>query len=790
MLKRELIHPETQVKVELCLAHNYIQLTDPSKSAHGTHYDYLSAGKADPEEFFHTHVQRYLTQGYVETEASKSRRVLQVRNGDTPLKYWIIVIDIDLCEVQYGKYPKYGHWIHGGTRKDFDSDTREEALAIYTQQILKKLKEGYTEYYRRENEYTALTDAALATAATKPTTAKTAKKSTPAINPTSSGDTMNSAVKQRYELSEGKSNKFWEIELAGNSHTVNYGRIGTNGQTQIKEFANDAEAKKSHDKLISEKVKKGYQLVSSSDPTPAVTVAPPKPAAKKTAGVSEQPAAKTKSPEATSASSQPNSNVIREVLREIDLNPWEIASVRYRKQGAISRGEPRPFDQKQCCQILGTVQTEQYGWRWRWDLINLPMALTREEAHFWLTAILDNPTRQTPKQVAKDFRNRTFDGNVDFKGLAERLFRRGHHGVDPSIMLPMTALFELSQIVELIRQDPDFSQLPAHQTRYDYRTDVCDGFALYVIPFVEETDLDSIRADVRKEWDPTQTPATYYHSFDGSYYLAAALGMHDESQDVVSRIPDDQYQAKQGEWVDHYQRPQSLIFGLGSAEEMAQEMRRLKLKLRLPRWVRRFLAATEFSALDIVHDTIISETNKEHAANLLDAFTIVHAPEAAESMLDLKLNSKAPAIARDWLSTYVGCAVTGLVETAGGRGKLADAAIQYLREAKALGHADLVEAAVAALPDSDIKAKVTRDVVQHQEKVYQPFDEATTPEWYKQAELDTIATPKVKLPNWALPAVLPPIVVGEHKLNDHQVETIIKLMAKSKLDDPPALIKA
>ena len=30
----------------------------------------------------------------------------------------------------------------------------------------------------------------------------------------------------RYEFSDGKSNKFWQIELSGNSFTTTYGRIG------------------------------------------------------------------------------------------------------------------------------------------------------------------------------------------------------------------------------------------------------------------------------------------------------------------------------------------------------------------------------------------------------------------------------------------------------------------------------------------------------------------------------------------------------------------------------------
>jgi predicted DNA-binding WGR domain protein len=67
----------------------------------------------------------------------------------------------------------------------------------------------------------------------------------------------------RYEFSDGKSNKFWEIELDGTSFTTTYGRIGTNGQTSMKEYDSTDKAKKEYDKLIAEKVKKGYKLVAA-----------------------------------------------------------------------------------------------------------------------------------------------------------------------------------------------------------------------------------------------------------------------------------------------------------------------------------------------------------------------------------------------------------------------------------------------------------------------------------------------------------------------------------------------
>jgi predicted DNA-binding WGR domain protein len=59
----------------------------------------------------------------------------------------------------------------------------------------------------------------------------------------------------------GSSQKFWEITRSGNSFTVRYGRIGTTGQSQTKTFANEATAKIEADKLIYEKLKKGYEEI-------------------------------------------------------------------------------------------------------------------------------------------------------------------------------------------------------------------------------------------------------------------------------------------------------------------------------------------------------------------------------------------------------------------------------------------------------------------------------------------------------------------------------------------------
>ena len=60
------------------------------------------------------------------------------------------------------------------------------------------------------------------------------------------------------EFEEGTSSKFWRARVEGKTLYVNYGKIGSAGQTQVKDFGNGDAAQKEYDKLVREKRKKGY----------------------------------------------------------------------------------------------------------------------------------------------------------------------------------------------------------------------------------------------------------------------------------------------------------------------------------------------------------------------------------------------------------------------------------------------------------------------------------------------------------------------------------------------------
>ncbi len=72
-----------------------------------------------------------------------------------------------------------------------------------------------------------------------------------------------------FVYADEKSNKFWNIEMRGKSFAVTFGRVGTAGQTQVKELADEAKALREHDKLVAEKLKKGYRETTAKAAPPS-----------------------------------------------------------------------------------------------------------------------------------------------------------------------------------------------------------------------------------------------------------------------------------------------------------------------------------------------------------------------------------------------------------------------------------------------------------------------------------------------------------------------------------------
>jgi uncharacterized protein (TIGR02996 family) len=143
-----------------------------------------------------------------------------------------------------------------------------------------------------------------------------------------------------FVFTDGSSNKFWHIELTGKSFTVQFGRVGTSGQTQTKSFASPTLAQNAHDKLVAEKLKKGYVETTPAAAPPAAPV-PPKPR------VESAPAAGAGA-EPPRAAADPNTRTF-EFIEAGSNKFWHIRltgnqfTVRYGRTGTSGQTQTKTF---------------------------------------------------------------------------------------------------------------------------------------------------------------------------------------------------------------------------------------------------------------------------------------------------------------------------------------------------------------------------------------------------------------------------------------------------------------
>ncbi|MCA9173614.1 MAG: WGR domain-containing protein [Planctomycetales bacterium] len=97
---------------------------------------------------------------------------------------------------------------------------------------------------------------------------KTARKKT-----AQTGGKSTAPAFREFEFTDGKSNKFWKIAVVGAGHIIVYGRIGTDGREAKKSFKSAAAAQAAADKLIEQKVDKGYIETAKPSPVSRTTVA-------------------------------------------------------------------------------------------------------------------------------------------------------------------------------------------------------------------------------------------------------------------------------------------------------------------------------------------------------------------------------------------------------------------------------------------------------------------------------------------------------------------------------------
>ncbi len=504
----------------------------------------------------------------------------------------------------------------------------------------------------------------------------------------------------RYEFSEGNSNKFWHIELEGSEFTTTFGKLGTAGQTSRKAFDSEASASSEYNKLIAEKTKKGYQLVADSlasvtggapvaTPTPRVATpkaagaAAPKATAPATVAAAKQAAPETTKhalPVATAAT--PGAMLLASAERSIALDPSDWAWATWRPLPPMPEViESTEFDLAACLARLSKhVKSEMGGWLWDYSRAGLAPSMSKAEARFWLECMLKIDQKHPPAACAATLSNTPLPP-LSLRELAASL--RTLHRVPREFAMTAMALFSPVQVVELLAY--------ARPTTLGQPRggDLMLGFRVDVVPHLTASEVQHWKQQIAPRLAPNDFPAPgkhndFYTEAAFEFQLAATLGMHDELLAVVDAWPDDRYTKE--EWHDAYHVPQLMVAGLGSAALVDKHMRRLKLRLHRPHYMRAWLAHTEYAGLDYAAHCVVATKNKDDATAIAAVLALVHAPENAGPMLDVMMRSKAPKVGVAWLADNPAFALQGLAVVAAGRGALAAAAASRIAELRrALG---------------------------------------------------------------------------------------------------------
>ncbi|MDF9831870.1 putative DNA-binding WGR domain protein [Ereboglobus sp. PH5-5] len=591
-----------------------------------------------------------------------------------------------------------------------------------------------------------------------------------------------------FEFSDGSSNKFWTITLDGKAHTVNYGRIGTAGQTQTKEFASDSDAQKSFDKLVAEKTKKGY--VEKTAGAPLAPVAPvakkekpaPVAAAKKEAVPAQPAAAPAAAPEPAPAF--PTNAALR---REIDLDaadwaavpedfPLPDGAVRVLSAALTPPPPAKPFDLEDCLKRLATkVRARSYGWEWDFTAALPDTQLSREEAEFWCSVMLAPRKRdEKPAERAEKIRKE----NTVFTGKAPAALDTKNNYVPAEFVRCLAVLLTPAELIEYMFRPVVGRGFGFQMTRMRvYR----DGFRKYVFPWLTAAERAAWKEAAKAAWNSAVWPADFYATPPAAFMFGVMFGLRDEARALVEGWADNLYVADTSWDHAHYHCPQEIVLGLGTPELVAFHMRRLKLPLNRPVYIRGFLARTGLTALDVIARSIAAIGKKEDAEELFAEFGRVHAPEAAPHMLDLAHNSKAPRSSREWLDAHPAESVAGLIPVAAGGGKGAAAAVDYLNTLKRRGAAALIEAQLAHFP-ADTVARIRASVLDVVEKVYPALPPEKIPAWWGGA-LAAAPLGKNKRPAWVKLPDLTPLILdiagGQYALGEAQLGEVIAALQAS-----------
>ena len=612
-------------------------------------------------------------------------------------------------------------------------------------------------------------------------------------------------TQRNFKYQDDKSSKFWNIILKDCNHAVNYGKVGTTGRTQSKSFDTVSAAKKSCEKLIQQKLNKGYiEVITDND----------KVREEKPKDISTENKKAVVAKNKTTSIKQTVEQTVTipkklEVTRSIDLNPEDWHWATWRPRTPLPKPEVKPFNLENAKKRLEKVAKPksrgyqpQYIYIRDWSAAKIDNFISQEEALFWLAAISSDSKKyekENYQELIKSISAEYLDYSITIEQTIFQVIDRDYqHTIPSNIASIIHALFPFINFISALNQRI-LSDNNAGRAS-GLLIHIIEGFKKHIWHYLTDTEVRTMNQQLDSVLNIEATEFTH-----ATYYLAAYLGMHDRVFDFVKDCSVFCFHPY------HNTTEYEIIAGLGSANEVESQMRRLNFKpYNNPNYIRLCLATTEYSALDLIRNGILHQyATKDDVTKLLETFALVKAPEAAPYMLELWLSSKAPSIARKWLDDNPLHSIVGLIPVAAGQlptppikvkvTEMSRAAIDYLISLKRKGYEDLIRQAIAGYEDlirqaiaqqpAAIAEAIAKEVLEIEELNYEPLDEQSTPQWLQQGVKEIKRSHQTYKLFWVTPADLPPLLINQKCFNESQVSAVLIALSKSTLDTPHPILK-
>ncbi len=450
-----------------------------------------------------------------------------------------------------------------------------------------------------------------------------------------------------------------------------------------------------------------------------------------------------------------------------------------------------------------------------WSKAVFSPALSQEEAAFWFLAMVDSPdyyemsmeeaNAYVAALPAKVLAQVQAQPSLTREEVRAALLKNLCH--EPAFVLLLYRLIGVEGLIAIFCQ-PSF--LPpvennsygygwAVKMRNDFFLSLCEGMRSYLLPYLTETELASMRELMGMCPENWESPREQ----EGYYYLAACIGRYDAVRSLIA----------QPEELKEFADPLAVVFGLESPEEIVATLRRLKL----PFWEKAmftdsyrdqieklsiYVALTGWESLDVVAESAIicikecyayqwlqRYGNVEGIADayrrldgIVQSLAQIERPEMVPVMLAIEQKTNLRTGPYRWLVDHPELTVAGLLPLAAGDGELSEAAARRLDLLCRRGHGDFIQAQLAGFEDPADAARVKARLFALEAARMPVLDKATTPAWLVES-LPDAKTQAKKKPAWAELDRLPMLRIEEGCLNSSQIEGVLAALAITPLTE-------